>query len=198
MFAMYKWSFLVTIGMLQDQNDTADTNSRTSRKTRTLEEIEFADFIRRFGKFHVVRNSVAARVIDSQQYPYAQKFRLYRIATNASKRALDEVSVLMQKLPNSYQLEITTSRGRADINRQSMRTIEGKDYESVSFNHYSQMLLDALSALKTFMPAQFHGMILEQLAPFLKTMVALSSFERAINPKPRLTQFTIPQGLLSG
>ena len=190
------------------------------KRQKYLQEIELEPFKKTYGEFNlslsmmeqndkgkVVEKSAAidtmvmARLINPEKYEYQQKHRLYRNATEATKICLEKLSRIMDALPESYKVEVTTSGGFDQFNRSSIQALKiqekkQKEFNPVAFNHYSQMLVYGLQGVVATMPLHFSHLLLQQLEPFITTMMSISSFAKFNNPKSKVPNFVVPYELL--
>lgn len=141
------------------------------------------------GKHKVVSSLEMARLQEQRGFEYKNRARLYRIATDGAIRCLQEISSIMNKVPDSYLTEIVRSRGFEDVDSASLKVLPENPGAA---GHYVQMLVYAIKGLKAATPDAFHNLLMQQIQPFITTLRSVQSFADATNAKTFIPQFNIP------
>ena len=154
--------------------------------------------------------TILCEISDLARLEYPEKFpsnqpRLFNKLTNNCKTAMDQMNVVLSKLPDTYRAKILSdynfdpfinnllrSSIAVDKKSKNKKQKKGKKFQSYSFRLASSMFIKSLGFLLETMPQELQESLIRQIYPFIIQLNGFSNFLIQINPKQNLPYLDIP------
>lgn len=156
------------------------------------------------------RETILCEISDLARLEHPEKFpsnkpRLFNKLTNNCKIAMDQLNVVLSKLPDTYRAKILSdynfdpfidnllrSSIAVDKKSKNKKQKKGKKFQPYSFRLASSMFLKSLNFLLGTMPQELQESLTRQIYPFIVQLNGFSNFLTQIYPKQNLPYLNIP------
>lgn len=155
-------------------------------------------------------NTILCEIADLARLEHPDKFptnrpRLYKKIAANCRIAMDQLNVVLPKLPDTYRARILSdynfdpfinnllrSSIAVDKKSKNKKQKKGKKFQPYSFRLASSMFIKSLGFLLETMPQELQESLTRQIYPFIMQLNGFSNFLIQINPKQNLPYLDIP------
>jgi len=167
-----------------------------ARIRKDIRETQIRNFVKTNRRFSIVDTLNAARLIDPKHYPYVQKSRLRREITDGCKDALDQIHQLIGRLPVEFRNELLKTDAVRTIRNFTLQALRegryaGKPFNQAEFDHYCNLLDEALEGMQLMLPHQSNTLIDPHAKALRDTLHCFSEFGKTYGLQTKIPTYTV-------